>query len=185
MNPSKPTDNPLIDSLLKQFDISWQLLSYHLNNLTTKECLWQPANKGLFVTKSDNNIWIADFPESESYDIGPPNIAWITWHIDYWWSMVLNHSFGDSSLNKDSVTWKGSADEVQKRLEHLKEEWLTAISNMSDTDITTTEYSRWPISDCPFSDIIAWLNVELMKNAAELGYARFLYANRNDLYSKP
>jgi hypothetical protein len=30
--------------------------------------------------------------------------------------------------------------------------------------------------DRPFGDVIAWVNVELTKNAAEIGYARFLYA---------
>ena len=29
-----------------------------------------------------------------------------------------------------------------------------------------------------FSDLAGWLNVELMKNAAEIGYARFLFAVR-------
>lgn len=28
----------------------------------------------------------------------------------------------------------------------------------------------------PFGDIVAWVNLELMKNAAELGYARFVLA---------
>jgi hypothetical protein len=30
----------------------------------------------------------------------------------------------------------------------------------------------------PFADVIAWVSVELTKNAAEIGYARFLYATR-------
>jgi hypothetical protein len=29
-----------------------------------------------------------------------------------------------------------------------------------------------------FADVIAWLNAELLKNGAEIGYARFLYATR-------
>ncbi len=36
--------------------------------------------------------------------------------------------------------------------------------------------TRWPYRDRPFGDVIAWVNVELTKNAAEIGYARFLYA---------
>jgi len=28
----------------------------------------------------------------------------------------------------------------------------------------------------PFGDVVAWANLELMKSAAEIGYARFLYA---------
>ena len=32
--------------------------------------------------------------------------------------------------------------------------------------------------DRPLGDVVAWVNLELMKNAAEIGYARFLYAVR-------
>jgi hypothetical protein len=36
--------------------------------------------------------------------------------------------------------------------------------------------TRWPLQDRPFAEIVAWVNLELMKNAAELGYARFVLA---------
>ena len=36
----------------------------------------------------------------------------------------------------------------------------------------------WPFRDRPFGDVVAWVNIELTKNASELGYARFLYAVR-------
>jgi hypothetical protein len=36
--------------------------------------------------------------------------------------------------------------------------------------------TRFPFRDRPFGDVVAWANVELAKNAAEIGYARFLYA---------
>lgn len=39
--------------------------------------------------------------------------------------------------------------------------------------------TRWPFKDRPFADVVAWLNIELAKNAAEIGYARFLYAARS------
>jgi hypothetical protein len=29
-------------------------------------------------------------------------------------------------------------------------------------------------------DVVSWLNVELMKNAAEVGYVRFLYGARSE-----
>jgi hypothetical protein len=32
--------------------------------------------------------------------------------------------------------------------------------------------------DRPFVDVVAWANVELMKNAAEIGFGRLLYAVR-------
>ena len=43
-------------------------------------------------------------------------------------------------------------------------------------DLQSTERPRWPFCDRPFGDVVAWVNVELTKNAAEIGYARFLYA---------
>lgn len=47
------------------------------------------------------------------------------------------------------------------------------------SDLQSTELAKFPLKDCPFSDIIAWLNLELMKNASEIGYARFLFGNRH------
>jgi hypothetical protein len=42
------------------------------------------------------------------------------------------------------------------------------------------ERTRWPVRDRPFGDVIAWANVELTENAAEIGYARFLYVVRSE-----
>lgn len=52
------------------------------------------------------------------------------------------------------------------------------LEQLTDDDLHSTQRTRWPLQDRPFGDVIAWANVELTKNAAELGYARFLYAVR-------
>jgi hypothetical protein len=178
MNNIDSLENSIKQCLLNQLEISWQLLQYHLNDLTLEECLWQPTSKGIFLSKADDGTWKGNFPESESYETGPPNIAWLTWHIDFWWSMVLNHSFGDGNLKAENIEWKLSVAIIKNRFEELKKEWIEHISNLSDSDVNSGRLSKWPIDGCPFSDIIAWLNLELMKNAAEIGYVRFLYANR-------
>jgi hypothetical protein len=46
---------------------------------------------------------------------------------------------------------------------------------MSDDDLRSVERTRWPFRGRPFGDVVAWVNVELTKNAAELGYARLRY----------
>ncbi|WP_437852713.1 hypothetical protein [Sorangium sp. So ce363] len=38
--------------LIRQFEIAWQLTSFHLDGLSTEECLWRPADQGLHVTKA-------------------------------------------------------------------------------------------------------------------------------------
>ncbi len=178
MDTANKPDNPITNCLLNQFEISWQLLSYHLNGLSIEECLWKPTEKGVFLKKADDNTYKGSFPETEGYEIGAPNIAWLTWHIDYWWSMTLNHSFGDGTLNSEMVVWKPSVDDIKNRFEELKSEWVSRVSNLSDSDLHADRLSKFPVAGCPFTDIIAWLNVELMKNTSEIGYARFLYANR-------
>jgi len=45
-----------------------------------------------------------------------------------------------------------------------------------EEDLRSSLRTRFPFRDRPFGDVVAWANVELAKNAAEIGYARFLYA---------
>ena len=163
--------------LLRQLDTAWKLASYHLDGLTTEECLWRPAARGLHVQRA-SDAWLADWPEHEGYDIGPPSIAWITWHMGFWWSMVYDHSFGDATLSREHVHWPGDAEGVRFWLGELHERWRGAIDQLSDDAFQDSSRTRWPFRDRPFADVVAWANVELTKNAAELGYARFLYAVR-------
>lgn len=170
--------NEARDYLLRQFEIAWMLTTYHLDGLTTEECLWRPALKGLHVTRDTDGAWRADWPTHEGYDLGPPSIAWVTWHMGFWWSMVLNHSFGDGTLARESVMWPGSADAAREWIGRLQGEWRAVLERMTDDDLRSAERTRWPFQDRPFGDVVAWANVELTKNASELGYARFLYAVR-------
>jgi DinB superfamily len=161
-----------------QFDVAWRLALFHLDGLTTAECLWRPAPKGPHVRQDADGRWRADWPEQQSYDLGPPSIAWITWHIGYWWSMVLDHSFGKGSLARENVRWPGSAEATRDWIQQLANEWLGHLKSGS-LDLESAERTRWPFQGRPFRDVVAWANIELMKNAAELGYARFLYAVRS------
>lgn len=162
--------------LIRQFETAWKLTSYHLDGLTTEACLWRPAAKGLHVYQGTDGQWRADWPDHERYDLGPPSIAWLTWHLGFWWSMVLNHSFGNGTLSREQVIWPGTADGVRQWLGRLQQEWQNALEQISDNELHSTQQTHWPFQERPFGDIIAWVNVELTKNAAEIGYARFLYA---------
>lgn len=162
--------------LIRQFETAWKLTSFHLDGLTTAECLWRPASAGLHVHQSDDGAWRADWPTHERYDLGPPSIAWLTWHLCFWWSMVLDHSFADGTLTRETVMWPGSADAVRAAIGRFEAEWRSVLVGITSETLHSTERTRWPFRDRPFGDVVAWLNVELTKNAAEIGYARFLYA---------
>ncbi|MHA7630456.1 DinB family protein [Corallococcus sp. M7] len=162
--------------LLTQLDTAWALTQYHLNGLTTRECLLRPARKGLHVEQGQDGVWRAEWPESEGYDIGPASIAWLTWHMGFWWSMVHDHSFGTGALKREDVHWPGTAEGVQVWITRLHDQWRTSVMDLDDAELRSSKRTRWPLEGRPFADIVAWVNLELMKNAAELGYARFVLA---------
>ncbi len=163
------------ETLLRQFDTAWKLAAHHLDGLTTEECLWRPAAAGLHVLRGDDGLWRGQWPDRETYDLGPSSIAWTTWHMLFWWSMALDHNFGPAALTREAVTWPGDARAVRDELQGLRDRWLAGVET---ADLTASGASRWPMRDGPFADVVAWANIELAKNAAEIGYARFLYAVR-------
>jgi hypothetical protein len=165
--------------LLRQFDIAWRLASYHLDGLTTEECLWRPAAAGLHVWRGADGAWRADWPDREDYDLGPPSIAWTTWHIGFWWSTALDRSFGEGTLEREQIVWPGTAEDVRGWIDGLHGRWQARIERLDDAELRAHERTRWPFRNRPFADVIAWATVELTKNAAEIGYGRFLYAVRN------
>jgi hypothetical protein len=59
-------------------------------------------------------------------------------------------------------------------------DWRRMLAAATDDDLQSRERTRWPFTYRTFADLAAWVNIELMKNAAELGYARFLYAVRDE-----
>jgi hypothetical protein len=103
--------------LLRQFDTAWKLAQFHLRGLTTEESLWRPGSAGPHVHPGPDGRWRVDWPEHEGYDLGPPSIAWLTWHVHFWWSMVLDHAFGKAALTREEVQWPGSAEAVRERIE--------------------------------------------------------------------
>lgn len=169
------SDEPL-GYLTRQFETAWTLAALHLEGLTTEECLWRPAERGLHVRQAGDGRWHADWPDHEGYDLGPPSIAWLTWHIGFWWSMALDHTFGEGRLMREQVTWPGTADDARRWIGALQTNWREALAQVSPDDLASSRRTSWPFRDRPLGDVVAWVNVELTKNAAEIGYARFLYA---------
>ncbi|HKN64809.1 MAG TPA: DinB family protein [Gemmatimonadaceae bacterium] len=165
-------------SLLRQLDMAWRLMGLHLDGLGTEECLWRPASTGPHIHRDANDVWIADWPEHERYDLGPASIAWLIWHAGFWWSMALDHSFGEGTLQREAVAWPGSADGVRLWLGRLHSAWRIAVERLEPDELQSADRTRWPFAARPFADVVAWVNVELTKSAAEIGYVRFLYATR-------
>ena len=165
---------PLRDVLLRQLDLAWALASYHLDGLTTDDCLWRPAARGPHVRRIEEGAFVPDWPPDESYSAGPPSIAWISWHILMWWSLAFDRNFGPGTLQREDIGWPGEAEGLRLHLQRLHEQWRERLQSLDDAALQSSDRVRWPFDDRTLAELFAWANVELTKNAAEIGYVRFI-----------
>lgn len=164
---------PLRDSLLRQLDTAWALASYHVDTLAMEDCTWQPSPGSAHIRQLRDGSWTADWPPREDYAAGPPSIGWISWHILYWWSTAIDRNFGEGTLRREDITWPGDPDRLRIELLRLQEQWRELLAKSNDALLVQAK-AHWPFNDRPLADLFAWANVELTKNAAEIGMLRFL-----------
>lgn len=65
---------------------------------------------------------------------------------------------------------------LKVKIRSLHDQWVAKVSEMTDEDFQSDQYSRWPFDKRGFADVALWLNGEFMKNTAEIGSGRFLNA---------
>lgn len=172
------TQEMLVDNIQFQFSISKQMLSYHLDTLDQEEYMFKSEKNGLCIQEKDGTFY-ADFPETESYSMGTPTVAWTLWHICYWWELVFNNAFGDGTFKKEDIIVYNDVSKVRNKIYSLCEEWEIKLNQLQLEDYQDKKYTKFPFNnEVEFHKLASWLNLELMKNASEIGYARFDYAKR-------
>jgi hypothetical protein len=174
-NESAPPTTQL-DTLRWQFSLIWRLASEaHLPGLTDEACLWEPAPGSWSVRPDAEGVWRPDWQVPEPDPAPPVSIGWLTWHLVWWWSGALGTVRGETPAPHHAVAWPGSAAAVLARLEELRIGWAAYLSGLSETDLEAPLAYPWH-EPRPLRLALAWVNLELMKNIAEIGYARHLYA---------
>ncbi|MBY8848322.1 MULTISPECIES: DinB family protein [Saccharothrix] len=148
-----------------QFDLTWGLFEYHLERLVPGDHLWEPAD--LVWTIRDG---VPDWAESEPDPVPVPTIAWVSWHIGWWWSVAIDHAAGRRPRDRAEVVWPGP-ERVVDWLRAMRDEWSTLLPTL---DLTAPSTFPWP--DRTVGHVVAWVNAELMKNVTEIGQLRLLRA---------
>ena len=161
--------------ILEQLNIAWQLFEYHCNELEDTEAMWCGTPKGLRIRKTENT-WTADWPETEAYTIGPPSIAWTMWHILYWWRTAITASKEKHIPEKEEIKWPGSVAAAVCEIRDCHDAWVSFLKSLDENELRSGELCRWPFEGKSMYSLALWVNMEFMKNAAEIGAGRFLYA---------
>jgi hypothetical protein len=151
------------DLLRWQFDLTWALFEYHLERLTPDDFLWEPTG----------NVWtvrdgVPDWAETEPDPVPVPTIAWISWHIGWWWSVTIDHAHDRRPRDREDIVWPGP-DKTVDWLRGLRDEWVAVLDTL---DLAAPSTFPWP--DKTVGHTVSWVNAELMKNVTEIGQLRLL-----------
>lgn len=166
------------DLLRWQFDMTWALLDLHLRALATEDYLWEPAPLVWTVRPGPDGAWMPDWSDVEPDPIPVPTIAWLTWHIGWWWSVTLDHAEGRPVRERVDIHWPG-ADQVVEWLSGLRDRWRRVLDAYTDADLDRPAAFPWgDTPDRTVAHTAGWVNAELMKNAAEIGQLRLIRAAR-------
>ena len=168
-----------LETLRWQFGLTWKLAGVHVPALTDESCMWEPAPGCWNVQRSADGRWRPDWADAEPDPPPSTTIAWLTWHLIWWWSGLLDAVRGAQPAAHHEVDWPGNADAVVRRLEALAAEWSDVLSKLDDGDLEKPLTYPWRESR-PLRLALAWANSELMKNVAEIGYVRLLFEASRD-----
>jgi hypothetical protein len=153
--------------LERQLGIAWALLDYHVQQWYDDDLFWEPAPTHWTMHRVQG-VWVPDWAEVEPSPVPAPTIAWLTWHIGWWWSTALAHLEQTDVPSREDVVWPGTCAAVAEWLGSIHEAWRAALSATDRLDEESA--FPWPAgSGFSVADLCAWVNVELMKNAAEIG----------------
>lgn len=163
----------VLSVLRRQFDVSWGLFDYHLSRLDGADFLWEPAAVCWTVRQTVDGGWEPDWADVEPDPVPVPTVAWLTWHIGWWWSVSIDHLRDEAPRDRTAVVWPGPTGATVEWMRDLAGQWRELLGAVPDLGAP----ARFPWRDDPavtVADAVAWVNVELMKNAAEVGQLRML-----------
>lgn len=165
----------MIDAVRRQFELSWALAELHLDKLDEADFLWRPAENCWTVHPDGRGVWHADFAEVEPDPVPVPTIAWLTWHVDFWWSAAIDAATGAPVRAPSEVTWAGDGAAAVTRVRTLAARWRSLLDDMTDENMSAAASFPWGAdAGRTVADTVLWVTVELTKNAAEIGALRLL-----------
>lgn len=155
--------------LQRQLGVMWRFAEqFVVDHLDLDAMLWAPSDHVCTVRATDDG-WVADWPDEETQPLPDVSIAWLLWHIEWWWSDTLARVTGRPGIPPEAHRWSGSTDGIVA----AKNAWDEFLAS-ADLD----ELVPWHLPEPqPMWFIASWVNVELTKNLAEINQLMGLRAN--------
>lgn len=158
-----------------QLEIGSMLLDHHLAGMVAEDLFWAPAPLHWTMHRTADGGWEPDFAEAEPEPVPVPTVAWLTWHMHWWWSAVLADVRGEPTPSHTLVGWEPDPDRIRSRLVDLRTTWAEILDDAIADDLTAPSGFPWPAdAGRNRADQFAWFGVEYTKNVAEIGQLMLL-----------
>ncbi|MFD6129725.1 DinB family protein [Streptomyces diastaticus] len=160
-----------------QSELTWALFTHHLDRLEPEDFLREPTALSWTVRQDTDGRWWPDWAETEPDPVPVPTIAWLTWHIGWWWTTATAVVRGARPPERTEIAWPGDGAAAVAWMRRLREEWAAALDGLDDAALDAPSAYPWGAeAGLTVGHTAAWVNAELMKNAAEIGQLRLRYA---------
>lgn len=140
-----------------------------IDQIDLELALWEPSTNVCTVRQTGDG-WSADWPDEDKGPLPDATIAWLLWHIEWWWTDTIAMVNGQPGVSPSAYRWSGGAG----GLVAAKQAWDQIVSD-ADLDALVAWHMAEPQ---PVWFIASWVNVELTKNLAEINQLKGLRLNR-------
>lgn len=150
----------VVRALRTQLNLVWRFAEEHVVvRINDDSAHWEPSPNCVAVRRVDG-VFVADWPDESAATLPETTVAWLLWHIEWWWSNAIAVCGGGTATAPNAHGWSGSIDGIRT----LKAEWEVLLGTV---DPETTVLGL--VSDeAPFWEVAGWVNFELAKNIAEI-----------------
>lgn len=155
--------------LTRQLDIAWRFAeAFVIDQVDEDLALWEPSGNACTVRRTEQG-WVADWPDEENPPIPDVTIAWVLWHIEWWWTDAAALVEGRPKTPPEEHRWSGGTDGILA----TKAAWDRVLET---TDLDQSVSGLMPEPQ-PLWFVAGWVNFELTKNLAEINHLKLLHAN--------
>ncbi|MGQ0532861.1 MAG: DinB family protein [Caulobacteraceae bacterium] len=157
-----------------QLSFASRLADHHLPALTDEACFWMPVPNSWTVRQGEGGLWRPDWAEEEPDPAPATTIAWLSRHLIWWLSDLMASIREQPRTPREQCFWPGSAQAAAEHIQSLLGQWQQTIVGLQVSDLTKPVNYPWP-EPRELRQVIAWANVELTKNIAEIGVLRHAF----------
>ncbi|MFK5691394.1 DinB family protein [Ornithinimicrobium sp. LYQ92] len=155
--------------LQRQLSIMWSFAEeFVLGEIDEELALWEPSTNVCTVHRRQDG-WVADWPDEDNPPLPEVTIAWLLWHIEWWWSDTISRVTDGTPIAPEDHRWSGGTAGIAT----AKQQWDTLLA-ATDLD----DPVDWLMPDPqPLWFVASWVNVELTKNLTEINQVKMRRAN--------